>query len=289
MKKNVVKFLSALVLSVVVSAPVFADDAVVTFVKGKVEVQRGTSWVALAVGDKVTQSDTISTGIQSEAKIKYNGSLMALGAMTRVTLDQLSSGNNREKVEVNLQTGAVRSKVTHTEDTRVSYKVRSPVAVASVRGTEFEITEAGKVSCFEGAVAVAPAKKQNAAPSDSAEVEEKKEEEKSEEAASEGAAETPVGDNGPAEPTTPANEIDPDASDSSVVVGAKQKTEIKKDGTAEKPQDNAQKNATKVKAAGATAAAKEAVTTGGASSGATAGSAPAPKTGSIQVTISFEE
>lgn len=282
MKKNIVKFLSALVLSVVVGSPVFADEAVVTFVKGKVEVQKGTSWVALAVGDKVTQSDTISTGIQSEAKIKYNGSLMALGAMTRITLDQLSSGNNREKVEVNLQTGAVRSKVTHTEDTRVSYKVRSPVAVASVRGTEFEITETGKVSCFEGAVAVSANSKAFSSATDASEVEEEEKEAEEE-------TEIPAGDNGPATPTTPSDEIDPDASGSAVVVGANQKTEFSKNGTPEKPQDTAQKNATKVKAAVATAASKEAVTTGGASTAASGNAGPISKIANISVELVFEE
>lgn len=278
MKKNVVKFLSALVLSMMVSSPIFAEDAIVTYVKGKVEVQRGDTWVQLKVGDKIKESETVSTGIQSEAKIKYSGSLMAVGAMTRITMDQLSAGDNKEKVDVYLSTGAVRSKVTHDADTRVSYTVRSPVAVASVRGTEFQITDTGAVSCFEGAVAVYPNVQKKAEETTSAETEEEVEEE------------APAGDNGPADSTTPANEINNDAPESAVVVGANQKTKFTKAGTPEKPQDNAKKNANKVKNQVQTQAAKEAVSTGGSSaSDAKPQATPTgPKTGSIEITIEIE-
>lgn len=297
MKKNVVKFLSALVLSVLVSSPIFAEDAVVTFVKGKVEVQRGDAWVQLNVGDKIKKSETVSTGFQSEAKIKYSGSLMALGALTRITMDELASGGNKEKVDVYLSTGAVRSKVTHSEDTRVSYTVRSPIAVASVRGTDFDMTAKGTVRCFEGAVAVYP----NTQPRDSEAVEvaaEEAEEEAAEDTSGEASEESSgessdesAGDNGPANPTTPAGEISEGAPDGAVVVGANQKTTFSKSGTPEKPQDNAKKEATKVKSTVTTAAAKEAVTTGGATTTETAKTETpaAPKTGSIDVTITFEE
>lgn len=279
MKKNVVKFLSALVLSVLVSAPVFAEDAVVTFVKGKVEVQRGEAWVQLNVGDKIKKSETISTGFQSEAKIKYSGSLMALGALTRITMDELASGGNKEKVDVYLSTGTVRSKVTHNEDTRVSYTVRSPVAVASVRGTDFEMAAKGTVKCFEGAVAVYPNTKPRNA--DAAETSEEGEEEESEEA---------TGDNGPADSTTPPDEISSDAEDGAVVVGANQKTTFTKNGTPEKPQDNAKKDANKVKSTVSTAASKEAVTTDGGSTDSSTSDVPsAPKTGTIDVSITFDD
>lgn len=298
MKKNVVKFLSALVLTVFVSSPLVADEAVVTFVKGKVEVLKGDSWVALNVGDTVKQSDTVSTGFQSEAKIKFNGSLMALGALTRITMDQLSSGAKKENVDVYLSTGAVRSKVTHADDTRVDYKVRSPVAVASVRGTDFQITDKGSVSCFEGAVAVYPnTKPRNADGSEEAVEEAPEEEGETEGTSDEGASEeggeeaAPEGNNGPASPTTPAGEINNDAPVDAVVVGAAQKTTFTKSGSPEKPADNAKKNVNKVKSTVTTQATKETVTSSGASSApadAPQTAPAAPKTGSIQVTIDFE-
>ena len=57
-----------------------------------------------------------------------------------------------------LNVGAVRSKVTHPENKRVSQSIRNPVTVCSVRGTEYICFASGRVICFEGAVAVFPAK-----------------------------------------------------------------------------------------------------------------------------------
>ena len=68
----------------------FAADATVTYVSGKVEVQRNGKWVALQKGDTVSKSETISTGFQSEAKIKILESVMYLGPVTRITLEELS-------------------------------------------------------------------------------------------------------------------------------------------------------------------------------------------------------
>ncbi len=286
MKKLFTKFISIFVLSFLITSPVIAEDAVVTFVKGKVEVLKGDSWVSLNVGDSLKQSDTVSTGFQSEAKIKMNGSLMALGALTRITLDQLAIGGKNEKVDVYLSTGAVRSKVTHTDDTRISYSVRSPVAVASVRGTDFFMTEKGDISCFEGAIAVSANDGSRNIPTDTSELVIIGEEEEGE---NEGDSETPEGDNTPAKPTTDPNEISSDAPDNSVVVGANQKTTFSKSGEPEKPADTAKKNVNKVKDTVSTAADKEAVTSGGSTvTETTTNVDTTPKTGSIEVTIEFE-
>ena len=121
-------------------------------------------------------------------------------------------------------------------------------------------------------------------------------EEEGESASEEGGEEAaPEGDNGPADSTTPAGEINNDAPVDAVVVGAAQKTTFTKSGSPEKPADNAKKNVNKVKSTVATQAAKETVTSSGSSSTSTSTSADtpqtapvAPKTGSIQVTIDFE-
>ena len=134
----------------------FAADATVTFVSGKVEVQRNGKWVALQKGDTVGQSETISTGFQSEAKIKILESVMYLGPVTRITLEELSSTDQKDNVNVYLKTGTTRSQVRHTDNKRINYQVHTAVAVASCRGTEWIIDDSNNITCFEGMVAVAP-------------------------------------------------------------------------------------------------------------------------------------
>ena len=133
----------------------YAADATVTFVSGKVEVQRGDKWVPLQKGDTLSKSDTVSTGFQSEAKIKIMDSVMYLGPVTRITLEELSTKGNTDNVNVYLKTGAARSQVRHVDNKRVNYQVHTAVAVASCRGTDWIIDSNNKVLCLEGMVAVA--------------------------------------------------------------------------------------------------------------------------------------
>src|SRR5574344_560084 len=156
MKKSSFVLLISVLLASSVSSFLFADNAIVASVKGKVEVNRNNNWIQLKVGDKIAENETVNTGFNSEAKIKYNDSILYLAPLTRVTLETLVSTSTSDKVNVYLNTGAVRSKVNHTENKRISYTVRNPVAVASVRGTDFTVSDSSDIECFDGAVAVCP-------------------------------------------------------------------------------------------------------------------------------------
>lgn len=134
--------------------PVFAGTAEVTFVRGKVEVNKNGAWVALKPGDKIQEAEVVSTGFQSEAKVKYESTLLYLAPLTRVTLKDLASTSTGDKVNVTLSTGSVRAKVTHPDDRSVNCSIRTPVSVASVRGTDIAIFDDGSIWCNEGVVSV---------------------------------------------------------------------------------------------------------------------------------------
>jgi hypothetical protein len=139
---------------VIFGTSAFAADATVTFVSGKVEVQRNGQWVALQKGDTVAKSETISTGFQSEAKIKILDSVMYLGPVTRITLEELSSTEKKDNVNVYLKTGTARSQVKHIDNKRVNYQVHTAVAVASCRGTGWIMDDSNNVEVLENTVAV---------------------------------------------------------------------------------------------------------------------------------------
>ena len=151
-----IKALFVAAIFVAFSASAFAADATVTYVSGKVEVQRNGKWVALQKGDTVKKSETISTGFQSEVKIKIMDSVMYLGPVTRITLEELSSSGKQDNVNVYLKTGSARSQVKHVDNKRVNYQVHTANAVASCRGTDWIIDDSNNITCFEGMVAVAP-------------------------------------------------------------------------------------------------------------------------------------
>jgi len=188
MKKTLVKLILAFLVSTVISLPLFSAEAKVTYVKGKVEVSHnGSDWIPLKTGDVIAQSDTINTGFQSEARINLNGSIMAVPALTRVTIETLKTSGTKDTVSLYVNTGAVRSKVTHTDNKKIDYTARTAVAVASVRGTDYTVTAGGIVTCAEGAVVVTAAKDYVAPPVTEDGSEDKKEESE-EESGSEGEA-----------------------------------------------------------------------------------------------------
>ena len=240
MKRFVSKMIIAAVLAVFASSSIFAASAKVTYVKGKVEVNRANEWVTLKVGDEVNEAETISTGFQSEARLNYNGSVMAVPALSRITLETLQSSGSKETVSLKVDTGAVRSKVTHTEGKRIEYSARTSVAVASVRGTDFAVFANGRAKVFAGAIAfykaadfVPPVAAKGSGSEDSSE------------------------DEGPASATTEAGDIVDNAPKGTVVVGAGQSSSMSKSGLASKPLVEAKKRSTKAKAAVASAATKE--------------------------------
>lgn len=263
MKKNTFRKIIALLAIFFITGQIFAENARVTYIKGKVEVSKDNrdSWIPLKVGDQLSESDVISTGFQSEVKIEFSGSIMTLGAVTRITLEKLAESTSKDDVSLYLKTGAVRSKVTHPAEKRVSYTIKTPIAVASVRGTDFMVTADGHVTCNEGAVAVY-ANTDNLKRSKN--VEKSDEEEASEEM--EEGTESSVSeefDNGPANSTTPAEEIYAEAPAGAVVVAKNQTVSIKSNGNPETPMVNILKKNEKVRNTVTTAAAQEAVSVGG--------------------------
>lgn len=272
-----VKTLLIAALFIVLGSSVFAEEAIVTYVSGKVEVQRNGQWVALQKGDKVAKAETISTGFQSEAKIKILESVMYLGPVTRITLEELSSSSQKDNVNVYLKTGTARSQVKHVDNKRVNYQVHTAVAVASCRGTEWIINDSNKVDCIEGVVAVAAYKAPAA--STSTNTDEK-----------EGESETDEGD-------TPTSE-------EGVLVKADQSVTVSDTNTVSAPVNTVVQTAAEVTSTAVTAGSQEgeggasggadavagagAGDAAGASGGTGAGGVPAGF-GTVIVSVDFEE
>ena len=281
MKRLISKLIIAALVAGFACSSVFAASAKVTYVKGKVEVSRGNEWVSLKVGDVVNEAETISTGFQSEARLNYNGSVMAVPALSRITLEALQSSGKKETVSIKVDTGAVRSKVAHTEGKKIEYTARTPVGVASVRGTDFAVFASGMAKVFSGAIAYYKAS-DFVMPdlSGAASLEEEPED-----------AEGGAVDEGPATATTSADDIIDNAPKGAMVVGAGQTSKIDESGVASKPVVEAKKRASKVKSTVSTAAAKDAMEASVASSaGSSESSAPEVKTtGSIKVNITIEK
>lgn len=126
-------------------------------VEGAVQYQaKGTGpWVALAAGRTLAPSDFVKTGAGGKAIIAFSdGTKVQLGANATFQLEALES----KKVSVHMAVGLLDAWVAKVKGRR--FQVRTPTAVASVRGTQLQVAVDASghtdVFCFSGALEVAP-------------------------------------------------------------------------------------------------------------------------------------
>lgn len=138
----------------------FSIEAKLISVTGKVQVaQAGNTWKAAVIGDVLKAGDIIQTGFKSEAVIAlssaHENSKITVAQLSRMTVEQLAEDASGDKTSVYLSAGSVKSEIKKTADHRANYMIRSPVATASVRGTELTVTNAflsTKIETHEGVV-----------------------------------------------------------------------------------------------------------------------------------------
>jgi hypothetical protein len=115
------------------------QDAVFSVVNGKVEYQaQGAQWKPARVGDHVTKGTVISTGFKSNAVIKVGPTSISLKPVTRLTLEELIKTEGGTQTSLYLLAGRVNADVPPQAGETTEFKVTSPTATASVRGTKFE-------------------------------------------------------------------------------------------------------------------------------------------------------
>jgi len=157
-----------LLISIILTAAAFSSfamEAEVISTTGKAESQVGGNWVALKNGDILSQGSVIQTGFKSEIVLKIKESTVTVAPLSRLTLQQLAEkeglagARGKDETTIYLDTGSLKSKVQKSPDRRVGFTVRSPVATASVRGTDFQVvtkfrsvdikTTSGKVAAWK--------------------------------------------------------------------------------------------------------------------------------------------
>lgn len=149
------KSFAALLLTLVFGAAIATAaplEAKIASVTGKVELKQGESWKQLKAGDTLKKGDVISTGFKSSATITINSSTVEIGALTRITLDELATSASRDSTKIHLESGTVQADVKHPNSKKVDFSVSTPVATASVRGTKIGVNSRGDVFTTEGSM-----------------------------------------------------------------------------------------------------------------------------------------
>jgi hypothetical protein len=116
-----------------------AQEAYIREFTGQVEVKApGADWTPAAIGLHISKNTLISTGFRSFASISLGNSTLIVRPLTRLSLEELRVILGNEEIDLYLQTGRVRVEVNPPAGNKTDFRIRSPTATASVRGTTFE-------------------------------------------------------------------------------------------------------------------------------------------------------
>lgn len=143
-----------------VSAQAESGKAVVRAVRGTADYSDGGSWIALRVGKVLNPGSKIRTQPQSSVDLflAVNGPVVRVTENTELGLDKLSFENTGAdtviETQLDLKSGRVLGKVNKLAAAS-KYEVKTPVGVAAIKGTEYDISANGIFRVIQGEVLVA--------------------------------------------------------------------------------------------------------------------------------------
>lgn len=154
MKKQHIVLLSLFaMLFFAVSA--FAEMRVVS-VKGTAAYKAGGQWVPMQAGTALAVGTKVSTGVNSNVVIRINNHTVTVGPLSIMKISESVEGARSSNTRLSLRRGSVRAKVAKNARIKTVFKVSTPVATSSVRGTdeivEYNPTNGMRVFVREGTV-----------------------------------------------------------------------------------------------------------------------------------------
>lgn len=127
-------------------------------VKGDVTVMTDAKKTQPKVGDKIFQGSSIETGTSGRAKIIMSDrSVIHISPSTKTNIANYVPNEGKKNVEIQLSQGKIRSEVKGAYGENNKFLIKTPTAVAGVRGTDFLVnhniqTNTTSVTTFKGAV-----------------------------------------------------------------------------------------------------------------------------------------
>ena len=116
-------------------------DITVLKVEGSVAYKDGNKWLPLKVNQKLTEGVKISTGANSYADIKLNSKNHTIQVKPYSMIQVFSKETQTDtNTNIGLKRGSINAKVPRSENVKTIFKVTSPIATSSVRGTEENIS-----------------------------------------------------------------------------------------------------------------------------------------------------
>jgi len=134
----------ALIILLVSAAALSGASARIISLRGRVSVRpyAGARWVGARVGMTLGRGAVVSTGYGSAALVQITPSwtMVRVNQFTTVSISSLSQSKGSINTSLRLQMGTVRAVVKSSAQLRSRFRISTPVATASVRGTIPEVS-----------------------------------------------------------------------------------------------------------------------------------------------------
>ncbi len=129
------RMIGAVCVFVFMAAGFLHAETVVISITGSVSYKTDKQWKPLEKGMKVSQGAKISTGVKSTAEIKMDGHVVTIKPLSMVMIEENKLSRDLSSNRIGLRRGSVRAAI--SKDTRVKtvFRISTPVATSSVRGT----------------------------------------------------------------------------------------------------------------------------------------------------------
>lgn len=156
MRKKTVSALLAIIAAIAFGCgrETVDEHATISFMIGDVKINS----VEAQIGDIIKQNDDIITGGNSFCDIRIGGSIIRIKAQSSVKISTLLKSGNIEDTEIGLNSGKLLCKPKKLLKDE-NFMVKTPTAVAGVRGTQFAIEadrlKTTRIKVFNGEVKVA--------------------------------------------------------------------------------------------------------------------------------------
>lgn len=137
---KLMKMTLAAISILVFTAALHAEISVIK-VEGSAAYKEGNRWAPLKTGQKLAEGVKVSTGANSYADIKLNSQNHTIRVKPFTMIQVFSKETKTDtNTHIGLKRGGIMAKVPREGKVKTIFKVSSPIATSSVRGTEENIS-----------------------------------------------------------------------------------------------------------------------------------------------------
>jgi len=112
----------------------------VTSIQGKAAFKDRGAWKQLSPRQTLREGMKVSTGVNSTAVLDIDGTAVTIRPMSMVGVTRNLVKDGASNTNLGLKYGSVNAKVPKIQGIRTNFRISTPIATSSVRGTEEEVS-----------------------------------------------------------------------------------------------------------------------------------------------------